>query len=73
MSNSNVIYLREWRDKPLDEPRTRCFASTRETLALLQAFIAIESPLVRGEIIRAAENAASQQPNPPPKKLTEPQ
>ena len=50
MSNSNVIYLREWRDKLLDEPRRRCFASTREIRQLLQAFCAIESALVRAEI-----------------------
>ena len=67
MSNPNLVDLRDWRKKPPFEPRKSCFASTRETLALLRAFIAIESPLVRAEIIRAAQNAASQQPNPPPK------
>jgi len=66
MSNPNLVDLRDWRKKPPLEPRKTCFASTRETLALLQAFIAIENPFVRGEIIRAAQNAASQQPNPSP-------
>ena len=59
MSNSNVIYHREWRDKPLDEPRRRCFASTREIRQLLQAFCAIESALVRAEIIRTVQDAAA--------------
>jgi hypothetical protein len=67
MSNPNLVDLRDWRKKPPFEPRKTCFASTRETLALLQAFISIENPVVRGEIIRAAENAASHQPSPPPK------
>jgi len=47
MSNPNLVDLRDWRKKPPFEPRKTCFASTRETLALLQAFISIESPLVR--------------------------
>ena len=55
---SNVIDLREWRNKTLGEPHRRCFASTRETLQLLQAFCEIRSPLVRGEIIRTAQGAA---------------
>jgi hypothetical protein len=55
---SNVIDLREWRSKPTSVPHRRCFASTRETLQLLQAFCAIESTLVRGEIIRTAQDAA---------------
>jgi hypothetical protein len=70
MPNPNLVDLRDWRKRPPFEPRKTCFASTRETLALLQAFTAIESPLVRGEIIRAAENAASQQPSRPPKNAT---
>jgi hypothetical protein len=38
--------------------RKTCFASTREAIRLLLAFAAIESPLVRREIIRTALNAA---------------
>jgi hypothetical protein len=67
MSNPNLVDLRDWRKKPPFERRKTCFASTRETLALLQAFASIDNPFVRGEIIRATQNAASQQPNPPPK------
>jgi hypothetical protein len=58
MSNSNVIDLRAWRDKPLGELSGRHFASTQETLLLLKAFMAVESPLIRGEIIRVAQDAA---------------
>jgi hypothetical protein len=35
------------------------FASTQETPLLLPAFCAIENPLIRGEIIRTAHDAAS--------------
>ena len=58
MSNSNVINLRAWRDKSLGELSVRHFASTQETLLLLKAFMAVESPLIRGEIIRVAQDAA---------------
>jgi hypothetical protein len=58
MSNSNVIDLRAWRNKSLDELSGRHFASTQETLLLLKAFMAVESPLIRGEIIRVAQDAA---------------
>jgi hypothetical protein len=58
MSNSNVIDLRGWRNKALSEAGRRHFASTQETLLLLRAFMAIESPLIRGEIIRTAQDAA---------------
>ena len=55
---SNVVELRDWRNKPVSEqPRQRFYASTQETLALLQAFTAIKSPLIRREIIRAVRNA----------------
>ena len=57
MSNSNVTDLRGWRNKTLSEAGRRLFASTQETL-LLRAFIAIESSLIRGEIIRTAQDAA---------------
>ena len=43
---SNVVDLRDWRNKPVSEqPRQRFYASTQETLALLQAFTAIKSLL----------------------------
>jgi hypothetical protein len=58
MSNYNIIDLRQWRNKPLEEPSKKHFASTQETLALLKAFSTIESPLVRGEILRVAQDAA---------------
>ena len=58
MSNSNVIDLRAWRDKSLGERSGRYFASTQEALLLLKAFMAVESPLIRGEIIRVAQDAA---------------
>jgi hypothetical protein len=50
VSNSNVIDLRKVFEKkpPLGEPR-KCFASTRETIELLQAFSRIESPFLRGD------------------------
>ena len=54
----DVIYLRERRKEPISEPRRRCFASTREVLQLLHAFSEIQSTLVRGEIIRTAQDAA---------------
>ena len=64
---SNVVELREWRNKPVGEqPRQRFYASTQETLALLQAFTAIESPLVRRQIIRAVRNALLSNANRPP-------
>jgi len=55
---SDVIDLQERRKEPISEPRKRCFASTREVLQLLQAFSEIQSTLVRGEIIRTAQDAA---------------
>jgi hypothetical protein len=58
MSNYNIIDLRQWRNKPLGEPSKKHFASTQETLALLKAFSTIESPLVRGEILRVVRDAA---------------
>jgi hypothetical protein len=58
MSNSNVIDLRAWRDKPLGELSGRHIASTQETLLLLKTFMAVESPLIRGEIISVAQDAA---------------
>jgi len=55
VSNSNVIDLRKVFEKkpPLGEPR-KCFASTRETIELLQAFSRIESAFLRGAIINTA-------------------
>ena len=60
MSNSNVIDLRKVFEKkpPLGEPR-KCFASTRETMELLQAFSRIESAFLRGAIINTAREAAT--------------
>ena len=60
MSNSNVIDLRKVFEKkpPLAEPR-KCFATTRETVELLQAFSRIESAFLRGAIIKTAREAAS--------------
>ena len=60
MSNSNVIDLRKvFEKKPrLGEPR-KCFASTRETIELLQAFSRIESAFLRGAIINTAREAAT--------------
>ena len=60
MSNSNVIDLRKVFEKkpPLGEPR-KCFASTRETIELLQAFSRIESAFLRGAIINTAREAAT--------------
>ena len=69
MSNSNVIDLRKvFEKKPLlGEPR-KCFASTRETIELLQAFSRIESPFLRGAIIKTAREAATIiAPTEPPK------
>jgi hypothetical protein len=60
VSNSNVIDLRKvFEKKPLlGEPR-KCFASTRETIELLQAFSRIESAFLRGAIINTAREAAT--------------
>jgi len=60
VSNSNVIDLRKVFEKkpPLSEPR-KCFASTRETIELLQAFSRIESAFLRGAIINTAREAAT--------------
>ena len=60
MSNSNVIDLRKVFEKkpPLGELR-KCFASTRETIELLQAFSRIESAFLRGAIINTAREAAT--------------
>ena len=69
MSNSNVIDLRKVFEKkpPFGEPR-KCFASTRETIELLQAFSRIESAFLRGAIINTAREAATIiAPTEPPK------
>jgi len=69
VSNSNVIDLRKVFEKkpPLSEPR-KCFASTRETIELLQAFSRIESAFLRGAIINTAREAATIiAPTEPPK------
>ena len=75
MPNSNVIYLRKWHEKtsPVSEssdyfePRNS-YASTRETLELLQAFSQIENARVRSTIISlAGHDAASANPSEPPK------
>jgi hypothetical protein len=46
MSDANIIHLQKRFEKtpPLDELRN-CFASTRETLELLNAFLRIENPI----------------------------
>lgn len=69
MSGSNVIDLRElFEKKPRVAERPKCFASTRETIELLQAFSRIESPFLRGAIIKTArEAAATFAPASPPK------
>ena len=55
MSGSNVIDLREVLEKkPPVAERSKCFASTRETMELLQAFSRIESAFLRGAIIKTA-------------------
>ncbi len=59
MSTSNVIDLRDVFEKKPASDRPKCFASTRETLELLQAFSRIESPFLRGAIIKTAREAAS--------------
>ena len=69
MSTSNVIDLRDVFEKkhPAGD-RPKCFASTRETIELLQAFSRIESPFLRGAIIKTAREAASIiAPTDPPK------
>ena len=58
MSKSNVIDLRKVFEKKPASDRPKCFASTRETLELLQAFSRIESPFLRGAIIKTAREAA---------------
>ena len=70
MSTSNVVDLREVFEKkaPAASERQKCFASTRETIELLQAFSRIESPFLRGAIIKTArEAAATFAPAGPPK------
>jgi hypothetical protein len=60
VSSSNVIDLRDVFEKklPVGE-RPKCFATTRETIELLQAFSRIESPFLRSAIIKTAREAAS--------------
>ena len=69
MSGSNVIDLRDvFEKKPPVGERPKCFASTRETMELLQAFSRIESPFLRGAIITTTREAASMiAPSEPPK------
>ncbi len=69
MSTTNVIDLRDLFDKkPPVGDRPKCFASTRETIELLQAFSRIESAFLRGAIIKTArEAAATFAPADPPK------
>lgn len=60
MSTSNVIDLRDvFEKKPPAGDRPKCFASTRETIELLQAFSRIESPFLRSAIIKTTREAAS--------------
>ena len=63
MSDANIIYLQKWFEKtpPLGELRN-CFASTRETLELLNAFLRIQNPIVRSTIIRTAREAVFAEP-----------
>ena len=59
MSNSNVIDLRKvFENKPPPGEPRKCFASTRETIELLQAFSRSESPFLRSAIIKTAREAA---------------
>jgi hypothetical protein len=58
VSRPTLIDFKEWR-KSHFEPRKTNFASSLEMLALLRAFASIESSTVRGEILRAAQDAAS--------------
>jgi hypothetical protein len=69
VSTSNVIDLRDlFEKKPQADDRPKCFASTRETIELLQAFSRIESPFLRGALIKTAREAASTfAPASPPK------
>jgi hypothetical protein len=71
VSGSNVIDLRDvFEKRPPAGERTRCFASTRETMELLQAFSRVESPFLRGAIIKTAREAASMMPPSKPPKST---
>jgi hypothetical protein len=65
MSDANIIYLRKWFEKtpPLGELRN-CFASTRETLELLNAFLRIDNRIIRSTIIRTAREAVFAEPLP---------
>jgi hypothetical protein len=68
VSGSNVIDLREVFEKKPPLERPQCFASTRETMELLQAFSRIESAFLRGAIIKTTREAASMlAPSEPPK------
>jgi hypothetical protein len=65
MSDANIFYLRKWYEKrpPPGELRN-CFADTRETLELLNAFLRIENPIIRSTIIRTAREAVFVEPLP---------
>ncbi len=64
MSDSNVIEVREW----FERKPPKHFASTRETMELLKAFVRIQSPLLRSALITAAQEAALvMNPSEPPK------
>jgi hypothetical protein len=54
---STLIDFKEWRSSRF-EPRKPNFASSLEMLAMLRAFASIENSTVRGEILRAAQDAA---------------
>jgi hypothetical protein len=65
MSDANIIYLRKWYEKtPRRGEWRNCFASTRETLELLKAFLRIENPIIRSTAIRTAREAFFAEPMP---------
>ena len=60
MSDSNVIEVRKW----FERRPPKHFASTRETMELLKAFVRIQSPSLRSALITAAQEAAWVEPPP---------
>jgi hypothetical protein len=61
MSMPTLINFQERRKARL-APEKPNYASSIEMLALLKAFTSIKSPVVRGEIIIAAQDAAGRTP-----------
>ena len=70
-SQSNVIDLRKWIETQwphLSDRDYTCFATTRECIELLQAFVGIANPAYRFALTRAAKEAVSRTINAPPPK-----